>query len=151
MKKRISMIFILLLVSMGGYSQIPKGFWQQNSSQIGKKRMAGYTFGDNHRFEYTISEYDGLNPIVALGGTYRINRNKIYYKVNYIKKRIGGKLCRNGQYTLNDSWAFVGNQITVIKLKHAINESGKIYSMTRKYIDLSSDYKYYKTRLNSSL
>lgn len=151
MKKIISIIFILLFISVGVYSQIPKGFWQEESSQIGKKRMAGYTFGDNHRFEYSISEYDGLSPIVALGGTYRINKNKIYYRVSYIKKRIGGKLCRDGQYTLNDSWAFVGNQITVVKLKHAINESGKIYSMTKNYIHLSSDYKYYKTRLKSSL
>ncbi|NLI37599.1 MAG: hypothetical protein GX416_13955 [Bacteroidales bacterium] len=143
MKKIVAIIIIAIESIPLGYSQIPNGFWQNGTSKIEVKLNAGYFFSKNHKFEYIISEYDGLNPIITFGGTYSIKNKNIKFYITYVKKRIGGKLSRDSQYRLNDSWAFIGGKILKIELKPPIIESEENIQITKNYISFAD--KYYRT------
>ena len=104
-----TIIYILLLIVSCNlcFSQKLSGRWQTQTPEISDAYLNNYFFTDT-TFEYHISEYDGLNPINALGGKYLIKLDTIYFTVTYIKKRVGGQLERSEIYTENDSWAFEG-------------------------------------------
>lgn len=142
MKRLIFIIVIVILSIQYCFSQIPNGFWQEKTSVVSDKLLAGYTFSKNHKFEYSISEYDGLSPYIAFGGHYVIKGCRIYYIVSYIKEKIGGKLCRNHIFMLNDSWAIIGNKVVMRKLIPSAKAT-ELIKIGEKYIILDG-FKYYK-------
>jgi len=97
-------------------------------------------------FEYSINGYDGLNPISTLGGTYSIKNGKIFFTVIYIKKVVGGQLCRSKTSTINDSWSFEGGKISIVKLNPAI-KAVAIIEINANYLMIDKQ-KFYKVDEN---
>lgn len=145
MKKAFVFVFVYFFVMQFCYCQISKGFWQEKTSNVSDAYLGGYYFTDS-TFEYTINGYDGLNPINALGGKYTIKNNVIYFTVEYIKKTIGGTLCRSMTTTLNDTWSIEGGKLTTTKLKSAVKATAKI-ELFKDYIIIDKQ-KFYKIDTN---
>lgn len=125
MKRFLIYVFFITLATQFSFSQIKNGFWQEKTANISDAYLGGYNF-TNTTFEYSINGYDGLNPITAFGGKYTIKKNKIFFTITYMKKNIGGRLCRSETYTLNDSWSIEGGKTTVIQLNPVINSNANI-------------------------
>ena len=125
MKQIFIFTFVLIIATQFSFSQIRSGFWQEKTSSVSDAYLGGYNFTDT-TFEYTINGYDGLNPITAFGGKYLIKKGKIFFTVTYIRKNIGGQLCRSLTSTLNDSWSIEGGKITVVKLNSVVTANANI-------------------------
>lgn len=125
MKTILMTVLMFSIATQYGFSQIQSGFWQGKTPDITDAYLGGYNFTDS-TFEYTINGYDGLNPITAFGGTYHIKDGKILFAVTYIKKIIGGQLCRSLTSTLNDSWSIEDGMIIIEKLNPVVNANATI-------------------------
>jgi hypothetical protein len=113
------------MITQYSISQISNGFWQEKTPNVSDSYLGGYHFV-NSDFEYTINGYDGLNPVSAFGGKFIIKKGNIIFTITYMKKVIGGQLCRSETCTLNDSWAIEGGKVTKVKLDKAIKAMAKI-------------------------
>jgi len=127
------------------FSQMFLGRWQTQTSEISSAYLGNYLFTSS-TFEYTISGYDGLNPIQALGGTYFVKSDTIFFTVRYIKKQVGGQLERSEIYTQNDSWAFEGGKIETVTLTppvHAVatikRKDNVLWIDERKFCKLNTE------------
>jgi len=145
MKRIFISTFVFLLITQFSFSQIQNGFWQEKTPNVSDAHLGGYHFL-NKTFEYTINGYDGLNPISALGGYYTINNGRIYFTVTYIKKNIGGKLCRGETSTLNDSWSIEGGKISIEKINPVIKTTANI-EINYNYLMIDKQ-KFYKVDEN---
>lgn len=141
MKTKLLNLFMLLMLAQMGTAQIPNGFWQEKTQNVSDAYLGGYRF-TNSEFEYSINGYDGLNPISAFGGKYVVQNGKIIFTVTYMKKIIGGQLCRSETSTLNDSWAIEGGKVMSLKLDKAVKAVAKINIFT-DYIQIDNQ-KYFR-------
>lgn len=141
MKRAFISAFVFFIAMQFSFSQIPNGFWQEKTQNVSDAYLGGYHF-TGKTFEYTINGYDGLNPITALGGEYAIKNGKIFFTVTYIKKVVGGQLCRSETSTLNDSWSIEGGKMSIVKLNPTIKAIANI-EISDNYLMIDKQ-KFYK-------
>jgi hypothetical protein len=145
MKRVFISAFVFFIATQFSFSQIPNGFWQEKTQNVSDAYLGGYHF-TGKTFEYTINGYDGLNPISALGGEYTIKNGKIFFIVTYIKKVVGGQLCRSETNTLNDSWSIEGGKMSIVKLSPVI-KAVAIIEINGSYLIIDKQ-KFYKVEAN---
>jgi hypothetical protein len=145
MKKNryILILFLLVCILEKGECQIFNGFWQENTNVVGSAMCGGYYFEGN-KFEYNINQYDGLNPIRIIGGTYHIIDDSITLNVYYyfIEEQWDG-IDRDMFQLLNDTWALNGGNLCEKKLLKVKTFKEKIF-ITNDIISIG-ERKYYKT------
>lgn len=145
MKKVFISAVVFFIATQFSFSQISNGFWQEKTQNVSNAYLGGYHF-TGKTFEYTINGYDGLNPITAFGGEYAIKNGKIFFSVTYIKKAVGGQLCRSETSTLNDSWSIEGSKISIVKLNPSIKAIANI-KIGDNYLIIDKQ-KFYKVEAN---
>jgi len=145
MKRVFISAFVFFIAMQFSFSQIPNGFWQEKTQTVSDAYLGGYHF-TGKTFEYTINGYDGLNPITALGGEYTIKNGKIIFTVIYVKKVVGGQLCRSETSTQNDSWSMEGGKISIVKLNPTIKAIANI-EISDNYLMIDKQ-KFYKVEVN---
>ena len=145
--KTIILMTLFSTYAIIGFSQKLQGLWQIGTPDLSDAYLGNYTFSDS-TFMYNINGYDGLNPIRSLGGTYIIKSDTIYFTVKYIKKIIGGQLCRSHIYTSNDSWEMYSDTIHTEKLVPPICATSFIKFLKTKDNDvlLLDGRQYYKIK-----
>lgn len=122
--RRISVI-IILLVSFNSICQTSVkndnkniiGTWQTGTNEISSGYLDTYRFYENGKFEFNPTKYNGLNRIVKISGTYKIDSGKIRFNVNSITEIVGDKIERSMTSTLSDSWAIKDGKLVTRKIK----------------------------------
>lgn len=125
MNRKSSIIFFFF-ISINSFCQILeqennaiKGTWQLGTNEVSSASYDTYTFIQNNKFEFTPSGYNGLNRIIKITGTYKIEDNLILFKVLIIMELVGGKIERSMTTTLSDSWAIDGGKLITKKVNVA--------------------------------
>ena len=121
------LITIFLLSSINSICQVSEnnekeniiGVWQAGTNEISSGYLDTYKFYGNGRFEFKPTEYNGLNRIVKIAGTYKIDNGKIIFYVNSITELVGDKIERSMTSTLSDSWAIEDGKLVTRKIKSA--------------------------------
>jgi hypothetical protein len=54
------------------------GVWQMKTSRIGDALLENFQFFKDGHFAYNFSQYDDVNRVLALNGTYRLVGNQLY-------------------------------------------------------------------------
>ncbi|MBC7523035.1 MAG: hypothetical protein H7239_01140 [Flavobacterium sp.] len=93
-----------------------KGTWQVGTNEVSSAYHDTYAFIENNKFEFTPTGYNGLNRIIKISGTYKIEDNQIIFNVQTITELIGGKIERSMITTLSDSWAIDGGKLVTKKV-----------------------------------
>jgi len=137
MKIRVLIIVILMTLPFAMFGQIRNGFWQSDSPNVSDTYDEGYKFRGN-TFEYCVSGYDGLNPIVGFGGTYIVKNKQIFFTITFMRKLIGGQLSRDEFETSNNFWSLNGGKLTTIALDKPIKEEASI-EIFKEYIEIDGD------------
>jgi len=124
MKKYCIILFVFLQISNFTFSQNSTkdiiGLWQENDSVVTSMYHDTYRFELNGKFIFNPNEYDGLNRIVSLIGTYKIKKDKLILLPSQMKELIGGYKIRSEITTLSDTWEIQGAKIKTIKLKKRV-------------------------------
>jgi heat shock protein HslJ len=122
MKSKLSIIFSLFIsicsfcqTSVEEKSQL-QGTWQEVNSEVSSNYHDTYTFFQNNKFEFTPTGYNGLNRIIKISGTYKIEENQIKFNVQKITELVGGKIERSRITTLSNSWAIDGGKLVTKKV-----------------------------------
>ena len=123
--RTIILIFLLLLFFLPLKAQTNfkilnntiAGIWQAESNEESAAWLESYTFTEKFRFIFRTSQYDGLRRIIGITGSYRIDKDLIYFKADSIIETYRGHLERSKTETLNDSWSFENDSIRTVKIK----------------------------------
>ena len=79
------------------------GIWQDGTNEVSSAYLDTYTFSRNNKFEFKPNEYNGLNRIIKISGTYKIQNSEIIFDIETITELVGGKIERSMITTLSDS------------------------------------------------
>jgi hypothetical protein len=122
MKSKLSIIFFFF-ISISSFCQTSvkeknaiKGTWQVGTNEVSSTNHDTYTFIENNKFEFKPTGYNGLNRIVKISGTYKIEDNEIIFNIQTVTELIGGKIERSMITTLSDSWAIDGGKLVSKKV-----------------------------------
>jgi hypothetical protein len=118
-------ILIILLVSFNSICQTSAnneknniiGIWQSGTNEISSGYLDTYKFYGNNKFEFKPTGYNGLNRIIKIAGTYKIDDGKITFYINSITELIGDKIERSTTSTQSDSWAIENGKLITRKIK----------------------------------
>lgn len=108
-------LFSLLLFSTYIKAQNIEGVWQINSYIVGSTLDQYYQFNNDENFRFHPSGFDGLNRILSIGGKYQIEKDSIYFLVEFIEECIGGTIERSTITTHNNSWAINNDDCKIVK------------------------------------
>ena len=92
------------------------GIWQAGTNEISSAYLDTYTFNENNKFEFKPNEYNGLNRIIKISGTYRIQNSEIIFHTETITELTGGEIERSTTTTLSDSWSIDGGKLITKKI-----------------------------------
>jgi hypothetical protein len=87
------------------------GTWQERTNEVSSIYHDTYTFLPNNKFEFKPTGYNGLNRIIKITGTYKIEENQILFKIQSVTELVGGKIQRSMVTTLSDSWEIDGGKL----------------------------------------
>ena len=148
MKKYCLILLVFLQSSNFTFSQNSTknivGLWQEKDSVVTSMYHDTYRFGLNGKFVFKPNEYDGLNRIVSLIGTYKIKKDKLLLLPSQMKELIGGYPIRSEITTLSDTWEIQGARIKIIKLKKRVNQIANLKISQNGTFILIDNRIYYK-------
>lgn len=126
MKKYWLILIVFLQTSNFTFSQNSTkniiGLWQENDSVVTSMYRDTYRFELNGKFVFNPNEYDGLNRIISIKGTYKIKKDKLILLPSHMKELIGGYPIRSEITTLSDTWEIQCAKIKTIKLKKRVTQ-----------------------------
>lgn len=68
------------------------GIWQLHTNEISSALHETFQFFKNGKFVYNLSNYDDLNPLSSISGTYILEKNLLKLKIMQIKLRVRFKI-----------------------------------------------------------
>jgi hypothetical protein len=111
-------LILLLFAKTFSYSQNKvidiSGLWQAEQSEVTSMYHDTYQFFPNGRFVFKPDEYNGLNRIIRILGSYEIKDDSIVYEVDSTEELLGGCPIRSEITTLSDTWEIFGGQVKII-------------------------------------
>lgn len=93
------------------------GLWQQKDSIVSSMYYDTYQFHSNGTFIFKPNEYNGLNRILSINGTYKLKNGKLILVPYSIKELTGGYPIRSEMTTLSDTWEMIDSKIIIRKFK----------------------------------
>jgi hypothetical protein len=109
--KALTVSLIAFLFTTHSYGQSIVGTWQMNTNTVGSGLLENYVFKSDKTFEYRVNSEDGLQRIIAIGGTYTYKPGDLQLIVRYTKEVVGGTLERSHFLTGNDSWSIENGSV----------------------------------------
>jgi hypothetical protein len=146
MKKLIFLIFAFTIVN-SAFSQVKNkliGKWQAESAEVTSMYFDSYQFSKNGQFVFKPNEYDGLNRIISINGTYRLKGDTLYLTPLFTEEIVGGNLIRSESTTLSDTWEIVGGKERKFILTKKSRQAATMKLSEDNKILLLDDRKFFK-------
>lgn len=112
----LAVLTAMLLVGTIACANVPKGFWQARSELVGAGFGSGYQFGDSACFEFVISSYDILNPLISFGGHYVLSSDSIEFRIEHYDIVEFFSIDLDYVSNLSDTWGVEGGNNTRVFL-----------------------------------
>ena len=155
--KLLLKVCLLVLYTNIIYSQINKseliGIWQSGSKELSSGWHENYQFFSDGRFCFNTSQYDGLNRVVSIMGTFKINENTLILKITKSKELRGGVFVRS-EILGGSGWVIEGGKIIILNYNKpkssflVIENCDKVDGFPRVFIDKGVYYKLEKDPSN---
>jgi len=112
MKKIILLVcgICLTQIVLGQIRKALIGKWQAESAEVTSMYHDSYQFFNNGKFLFNPDEYNGLNRIISISGTYRLKGDTLFLTPLFTKEIAGGYIIRSESTTLSDTWEIIGGQ-----------------------------------------
>ena len=121
------------------------GLWQQNDSIVSSMYYDTYQFHSNGTFVFKPNEYNGLNRILSINGTYKLKNDKLILTPLKTEELIGGYPVRSEITTLSDSWEIKGAQKVIRYIKKRKPQITNLKFIQNEKCILIDCIKYFKT------
>jgi hypothetical protein len=142
--KSLGLVFMLLGAGFSSQSQSIVGLWQINTSQESSGPQECYVFKADKTFEYRVNSEDGLQRILAIGGTYTYKPGDLRLTLKYTKEVVGGHIERSHITVGNDSWSVEGGTIQKRAVAKPSTEYLTLTFISPTIILLDEGNKFYK-------
>jgi hypothetical protein len=76
-----------------------------------------YQFFNNGKFIFKPNEYNGLNRVISINGTYKIKGDTLFLIPYFTKEVVGGSPIRSESTTLSDTWELINGHIKTFVCK----------------------------------
>lgn len=91
------------------------GAWQEKTNEISSTYLGTYQFFPDGKFKYNTNGYDGLQRVLSIKGSYKLDEDTLFLKVESTVEEIGGIIQRSEINTLNDSWEIDNAKVKEVK------------------------------------
>lgn len=98
------------------------GTWQIKSAQVSSALHENYRFFADGTFIYYFDSYDEAKRIISVRGTYKIDHDKIIFKILSRKEIVGGKIIKASE-GFQKGWTLFGGDVTEIQQTDSEEES----------------------------
>ena len=145
---KLFLISILWLPSSNVQKENPDfvGIWQAYNGTISSALKENFRFYKDGKFRYSVSEYDDFNPMRAINGQYRLEKNTLYLQISSYELLTGFQVTPSEPSFHFGSFQLSGGKITVVKQsdKSPSEHEIKILNSSAKATMELDNVKYYK-------
>jgi len=131
-------------VTFGQVTKILIGKWQTESAEVTSMYHDSYQFFKDGKFAFKPDEYNGLNRIISINGTYKVKGDTLFLIPLFTEEIVGGHFIRSESTTLSDTWEIIGGQEKKVLINKKDKQSGVLkIGIDNKEFTLD-DRKFYK-------